>query len=280
MSPVLRVEALETRDCPTGPTPSLTFTATITDGTNVLLSGTVADPHPETSVVYFSGVATGKVQPDSSGSYHLLTPASGLGTISAQAEDAQLLVSNAVQQTISSTYPSVTLSNAYGPNNTITLSGQVTDAESGGLTVTLGGAATGSVVTDSLGNFRYTTTQWNAGSVSAQTANPWGLKSNVASVTLTNAPPVIANFVVTQGTNGLWTFQGEVSDEYAPGDTVRLTGIPTFNNQPGGFMPVTVGSDGSFRVTVPLTPQDTGWVTAVAYDASGQASDPVHWCIT
>jgi hypothetical protein len=280
MSPALRVEALETRDCPTAPFPSLTFTATVTGGTNVLLSGTVADPHPASCMVTFSGVVAGMVQPDASGNYHLQTDASGLGTITAQAQNDQLLYSNAVQQTISSDYPSLTLSRTYGPGNIVILSGQVTDEDCGGRTVTFGGTVLGSVVTDALGNFSYTTTKWSAGDVTAQTTDPWGLTSNVASVTLTNAPPVITNFVASQGTNGLWTFQGQVADEFAPGETVRLTGIPTFDNQPGGFMPVTVGGDGGFRLTVPLSARDTGWVTAVAYDWTQQVSDPAHWCIT
>ncbi len=275
--PALRVEALETRDCPsTGP--SLTFTASLLFNNTVMLSGMVLDPHPMTCAVTFSGVASGSVYPDFTGGFHLMTTATGLGTVTAQAEDDQDLFSNPAQQILTSPAPTLTLSRSYGAGNAVTLSGQVTGGSVGGCLIALGGAVNGTVTADGNGNFSYTTTSWSPGTVTAQTTDAWGQKSNAPTATLTNAPPVLTNCSASQGANNIWTFQGQVVDEFAPGETVQLSGVPTLNGSQG-FTAAAVGGDGLFRFTTQLGAQDTGWVSVVAYDWIGQASDPWTTCI-
>src|SRR5438552_3048440 len=112
-----RLEPLETRDCPSGLSyvlnmdgPTITsFTAQVMTGTNVLLRGTLIDNHPASCEVTFSGVVTGEAEADTSGTFALFTPASALGTITAQAVDGVNLQSNRAQASITSNAPSLTL---------------------------------------------------------------------------------------------------------------------------------------------------------------------------
>jgi hypothetical protein len=278
-SPVLCVEALETRNCPTAPT--LSYTATILNGRNIQLSGTVSDPQPSSCLVTFGGVTTAMVYADTTGHFFTEATATSLGTISGLVTDGQNQTSDEVDQTLSCDPPVLTLTPIYGPNNYVILSGRVSGDMAAGSTVSFTGAVSSSTTTDPTGSFSLVTTNWSPGSVTAGTADVWAQKSNAASATLTNAPPVISNFTASQGSNGLWTFQGEVTDEYAPGEAVRLSGIPTLNVGAGGYLSVTVGSDGWFRLTSQLTSQDLGGcVTAVAYDWTNQASDPAYAYVT
>ena len=131
---------------------------------------------------------------------------------------------------------------------------------------------TATALTDNNGNYSLTTTSWRPGNVTAQTADAWGLPSNTPSATLTNAAPVISNFTAFPSSGGYWTFRGQVTDEYAPGETVQLSGIPTLNGT-RGYTTVTVGSNGWFEYSVQLTAQDHGCVSAQAIDWRGLTSD-------
>jgi hypothetical protein len=278
----LCLEPLEARDCPSGPTAVLnmtvgpiitSFTAQVMTGTNVMLRGTLVDLQPASCEVTFSGVVTGDAEADSAGTFALFTPASALGTITAQAVDGDNLQSNQAQATITSNSPSITLTaSSQGANGAVTLSGRVTDESPIGLVVTFRGAVTATAVTDLNGNYSLTTTAWSPGNVTAQTADAWGLASNTPSATLANTAPVISNFTAVPTSGGYWTFQGQVTDEYAPGETVRLWGIPTLNGT-GGSTTVTVGSNGWFEYSVQLTSQDHGCVSAQATDWQGLTSD-------
>jgi hypothetical protein len=278
----LRLEPLETRDCPSGPGALLTtddgptitsFTAQVMTGTNVMLRGTLTDTQPASCEVTFSGVVTGDAEADTAGTFALFTPASALGTITAQAVDGENLQSNRAQATLTSNPPSITLTaSGQGAGGAITLSGQVTDESAAGLIVTFRGAVTATAVTDNNGNYSLTTTSWGPGNVTAQTTDVWGLTSNAPSAALTNTAPVLSNFTAVPSNGGYWTFQGQVTDEFAPGETVRLSGIPTLNGTSGSTT-VTVGSNGWFEYSVQLTSQDHGCVSAQATDWLGLTSD-------
>jgi hypothetical protein len=253
------------------------FTAQVTGGTNVLLSGTVTDDHPASCVVYFNGVVTGSATADAAGNFSLVASATAVGTITALAIDGDQLFSNQAQAIVTNNLPSLTLSvSPQGAGGAITLSGRVTDESPAGLTVTFGGAAADSAVTDAGGNFSLTTTRWRPGTVTAQTTDVWGQASNAATAVLTNAAPVISNFTVIPTSGGFWTFRGQVTDESAPGLTVWLSGLPSLNGS-AGHTAVTVGASGWFEFTVQLTAQDHGCVTAQAFDWQYTAS-PLATC--
>ena len=70
---LLALEALESRDCPSAPT--ITLSATTLPGHNVQLSGTVTDSNPANVRVSFSGVVSGSTTTDSTGQYSFTTAA-------------------------------------------------------------------------------------------------------------------------------------------------------------------------------------------------------------
>jgi hypothetical protein len=262
------LERLETRDCPAAPT--LTFNASIVSGNLVSLSGTVTDEDPANVRVDFSGIITDAVYANAAGEYSLLTEVPSVGTITAQAVDQESLRSDAIDQSIASSVPSITLTRTYGPNGSVTLSGHVTDEDATAATVTFSGAVNAQVFTDDQGNFSYTTTDWNIGTVEASTVDPFAQASNVPTASLANSAPVISDFQVLAGADRFYTFQGRVTDEYAPGLRVRLTGLPTIEG-----VNVTVDSSGWFSLTIQLQPGETGTVMAQTWDwwnvASNQA---------
>ena len=270
----LHLEALETRDCPAGPVLT-SFSVQTAGGTNVTLSGGLADDNPTACTVTFTGQVTGTATVDGWGDFTLTTTASGLGTVTARATDGAGLTGNQLQATITSTPPAITLNPGnQGIGGAIVFMGQVTVGTASGLTVTLGGAASGSAQTDANGNYAVNVpaANWSAGNVTARTTDVWGQASNTASATVTNAAPIINNFTASWGGAGLCTFQGQVVDEFAPGETVDLWGVPTLNGQQG-YTSVTVNSNSMFIYTTPMTPQDQGMVSAEAFDWQGLASN-------
>jgi hypothetical protein len=261
----LLVEAHERRDTPAAP--SLTLHVEAIAGNMVSLTGTVTDENPSGVVVNFDGVISGSTPANSNGSYALLTQASTLGTVTAQATDDEGLTSEAVQEALTSNPPTLTLTRTYGPYRQAIFSGQVTDEAAFGRTVTFSGAAAGSVQTDSYGNFTFMTSQWSPGTVTAQTSDPWGQVSNTPTATLTQTAPVITEFTATPGADGMWIFQGRVSDEYAGMLTVRLGGLPSLNN-----ITASVASDGYFIRVLPLAPGESGTAWAQVTDWWGVTS--------
>src|SRR5947209_1058862 len=101
----LCVERLERRDCPSAPT--LSFTVTQAGGHNVVLSGSVTDNNPSSVTVSFTGAVTATATANASGTFSITTTASALGTIAGQATDGAGLVSDAVQQTLTNTAPTI-----------------------------------------------------------------------------------------------------------------------------------------------------------------------------
>jgi hypothetical protein len=291
----LRLEQLETRDCPAGPMIT-NFSVQVESGKQVLLSGTVLDDNPAGCTVQFTGAVTGNASVTTSGgscphtstdntlimgtgtgNFSWTATAAGLGTVTAQATDALGQTGNQAQAAITSSPPTLTLNaGAQQSGGAVTFTGQVTVGTAPGLTVTLGGAASGSGTTGANGNYSITVaaSNWHAGTVTAQTTDVWGQASNTASVTVTNAAPSLSNFNAAWSANGLCTFTGLVSDEYPPGETVKLWGVPTLNGTQG-YTTVTVGSNNTFTYSVTLTPQDHGTVSAQGTDWQGVTSNVV-----
>src|SRR5262249_60108844 len=103
--------------------------------------------------------------------------------------------------------PSVTLSVHQGPNRQVILSGQVTDLDPGGLTVTISGVASGSATNDSNGSFSVTLTATALGTLTASVTNLWG-KSGNTHADLTNVAPVITAFSVREASEDVFVFSG------------------------------------------------------------------------
>ena len=171
--------------------------------------------------------------------------------------------------------PSLSLSVSYGSQRTVTLSGQVSDTDPGGLTITFTGMVTGSTVTNPDGTFTATFTATGLGEVDASTTDSQGLESNVATVTLTSNPPVITNFMATAGQGGVWTFTGTVTDESPAGLVVTFGGLPSLANQTA-----TVQSNGSFELSVVLQAGEEGTATAVTTDWWGLMSNEAIFVVS
>jgi hypothetical protein len=266
----LTLEALEDRYCPATPAaPQITLTAQpLNSGRLVELAGTVTDSDPATVTITFSGVVSASTTANASGSFDCAAQASGLGTVSAVGADTLGLTSNTAQATITSAAPTLTLAIAYGAQRTITLSGQVTDAQAGACTVQFTGVATGSTTTNADGTYRLTVSASQLGTVQAVAQDPWGQKSAAAQLSVTSAAPSITNFQAIRGTLNVWTFQGQVTDESAQGLVVRFGGLPSL----AGYT-ATVRSDGWFYLTVELPDGEQGTASAQTTDWWGLDSN-------
>jgi hypothetical protein len=264
---ILHVEALERRDCPSAPQITA-FAATIQSGNTVLLSGTIFDNSPTAALVCFGGVGTGSVTPDASGHFQLQENLSQLGTIFATVKDSSGSISSPAFSTLADPGISVNLSVApQGPNRMVTVTGQVSCNSPAGLKVILSGVVAGSLITSSNGTFTYTGPASALGQIQAAVTDCWGI-TVTSSTMLINNPPRIVNFQAINNGNNIWTFTGQVQDEYAAGLVVTLGGIPSLDN-----VTVTVQANGTFSYTIMLQPGESGGVTAECIDWWGQASN-------
>jgi hypothetical protein len=170
--------------------------------------------------------------------------------------------------------PSITLNIAYGSQRMVTLSGQVTDENPGGLTVTFTGAVEGSVVTNPDGTFSIELEASALGTVEATTIDGGGLWSNTATAEVVSDPPMITDMTRTQSNGNVFTFSGRVIDESAAGMTIHFAGLVSVEGRT-----VTVEADGTFCFVVQLQPNEEGTVTAVTYDWWGQISNTVEYTV-
>jgi hypothetical protein len=260
----LGVEQLETRYCPSG-LQFMGFCATPENNYKwVDLQGMISDPNPTSVVISFGGVVSGSVNPDANGHFFLAKSASGLGTVNANATDQAGLTASA-SATVTANAPSLTMYRTYGPNRQVTLSGMVTDAQPGGLTVAFSGVVSGTTTTKADGSYSVTLTATALGSITATTQDVWGLNSAAATVMVSNSAPTITLSASQVGS--IWTFSGRVSDEYAAGLVVTFSGPSDINGKTA-----TVQSDGTFSLTLTLSSSDTGWITASVTDWWGLSS--------
>jgi hypothetical protein len=265
----LGVEQLETRYCPSG-LQILSFAATPeNNGKWVDLHGTVSDSNLASVSITFSGVASGVTTTDANGAFDCQVVASGLGVVSASALDLDGVTASA-NSSVTDTAPTLTMNLAYGANKTVILSGKVTDAQAGGMVVTFSGVVNGTATTDANGNYSVTLTPTALGQITATTTDIWGLTSASATATVANSAPTITLAATQRG--NMWTFSGRVTDEYAPGLVVTFSGPGAINGRT-----TTVASDGTFTLSVMLTSNDAGWVTATVTDWWGLAADAQYF---
>jgi hypothetical protein len=156
----------------------------------------------------------------------------------------------------------------------VTLSGQVTDDQPSGLTVTFSGAVTGTTVTDANGNYSVRLQASSLGAVLATVTDSWGNVSNPASVTLTCAPPSITDISAACGPDNVWTFQGTVVAASPDNMTVTFNGLPSVANQTA-----TVQANGTFVYIVQMQPNDDGTVTVQTTDWWGQTSEIEYYIV-
>jgi hypothetical protein len=246
-------------------------TAQVQAGHQVVLSGTVTGSQVAGATVMFSGAAMGMTMTDSNGNYTYTTTSASLGTVTASRLNQSWQTVASAQATIAVAAPSLTLSIAYGSNRTVTLSGKLTDIDAGGRFINISGAGLAMPMTDSNGNFSYTTSTINLGTVNATETDAWGQTSNTAHVTVSSNGPEIADFIATHGFGCVWTFSGRVIDENAEGLTIRFGGLMSLLG-----LTTAVHEDGTFSFTRTLAQGEFGTATAVTTDWWGQDSD-VEW---
>ncbi|MCI0680776.1 MAG: hypothetical protein L0Y71_01620 [Gemmataceae bacterium] len=192
-----RLEALESRDCPSGTDmpppapppmnmpPMISFSIAPAGPTAFTLSGSVMDEAPDGMIVHFSGAYTGSTLVGSDGSFSVTVTPNELGAVTAECTDAQGLAAQPVQQSCMSLAPMISLSATRLVNNLWAFSGTVSDEHAAGLTVRFGGlpSLVGKYATvTAQGSYSLTVelAQGEEGTASAQTTDWWGIDSNLA----------------------------------------------------------------------------------------------------
>lgn len=267
----LTLEALESRDCPSIGSPPVISSMMITEMSNstIQVSGVVEDEIPGTTTLTFTGLVTDSVTPNGDGTFSELYQVGQEGTVTGVVVDQDLMASQSVDRVFASSAPAITnLQYAWDTEGKYVLvSGTVQDEAPGGLTVQLSGAVSGSTTTDSGGAFSVRLLASSLTAVNATVDDQWSHTSQVASVTLTNNAPQIANFQVQYGPNGLVTITGQVMDEQPEGLTVTFTGLRNAT--------VTVQADGSFSYSFTLGASESGVINATVTDWWNAESDEV-----
>jgi hypothetical protein len=165
----------------------------------------------------------------------------------------------------------LTLAVRYNTGTCITLSGHLMGtATPAGQRIAIRGEATGTAQTDVWGDYTITLTARDLGLVTAQTTE---VKSNVASVTLTDVPPCICNFQCVEGPEHRWIFRGKVTYR---GPTSLAGLIVTFGGMPNSLkgQSVTTDADGNFTLLITLTcaQRDNGIATVSCISPWGSVS--------
>ena len=288
------VDELETRLCPDGTL--LTLTAQVLPGHLVQLSGTVTGDQVAGVTVVFTGAASGTTTTDQNGAYAFTTESASVGSVTAQIQAAasppslggdgpmmptasfgpaisSISTSDPVpvtaQAVIDEPAPVLTMAISYGAQNSVTLTGTLTDVDAAGETIALTGVAAGSVVTDSNGNFSLTTNASALGAIDATTTDLWSKTSNTAEVVVASDAPEIATFGAAHQAGNLWYFSGTVTAASPGGMTITFGGL---NGALDGQTTI-VKDDGTFAVSFFLPQGASGTVTAITTDWWGQVSD-------
>jgi exosome complex RNA-binding protein Csl4 len=256
------------------PSPQVTLNLTQNAGTSVTLSGQVFVNTPGGLTITFSGQVSGTVVTNSNGTFSYTANAAGLGSIYAKTTDVWGQTSNTAQVSISSTPPTISLTVSQRANQNVYVSGKVTDESPANLTVSLTGVVSGTATTASDGSFSYTGPASALGKINASVTDPWG-QTGTGSTTLTNVAPQITNFQAINLGQNMFTFEGQVMDEWAPGLTVQLSGLLGVNTS------VTVANDDWFTYTTTLQANQAGYVSAVTTDWWGlQSNTDQVWVVT
>lgn len=270
----LGLEALEARYCPSAP--ELYLQAPSLSGHTVQLNGQVTDSNPASVQITISGVVSGTTTADSSGYFSFVGTASEQGTISAVGVDGDGLTSNTAQTQVAVSNPTISefqIEDVVHRN--VTIVGTVTDEDPAGLTVTVSGAVSGSMVTDNNGVFSAILPASALGSIQAVVTDSWGLTSATAKVTLTAVPPDIEDFGAANTAGNWWTISGYIPGPNTQGEIVTFSGFPAVNG-----LTATVDSTGHFYLTLQLPANTDAAVYAYATDWWGQESNEAGTLIT
>lgn len=166
---------------------------------------------------------------------------------------------------------SLSLAVAYGTQNNVTLSGDLTGTNSpGGQTIQIGGPVSGVATTDANGHYSITLQENGYGTVGAS----W-MVNGMAQATAMNMivpPPNIDQFSATMQSGDIWTFSGHVTDPNPNGLVIQFGGLSSLTN-PNAT--ATVNASGYFSYTVQLngTSSDNGTAWAETTDGYGQQSN-------
>jgi hypothetical protein len=147
------------------------------------------------------------------------------------------------------------------------LEGQVTDEDPGGLTVHFSGVYQGSATTCAYGWFSFLIEPAMLGMIYADVTDAEGLAATASTEVVSEAPRIL-DFQASREVFNVWVFSGRVEDEYVPGATVRLSGLPSLEG-----VIVAVEPDGTFSYTIELAEGEQGTACAVATDMWGLESD-------
>ncbi len=244
------------------------FNASVGAGNTISISGHVADYDPNAGAlqVALSGPVQANVAADSAGNFSYEGTASALGNEQAIATDAGTgLASAAAQTPIANNAPQITFSvQETGDGTNVVVSGSVSDESPAGLAVNFAGVVSGSAITDSTGSFVLNTTASALGTVTATTADVWGVSSPSVDAALTDSGPTVTVSCDQSDPSGLVTFSGQVSDGVPGGAVVQFSGSVTGT--------VTTDSSGCFSLTVQSPPP--GDVSVEATNVWGQSSAP------
>jgi hypothetical protein len=138
----LRLEHLETRDCPAAPVLTSTSITALGNG-QVQVQGVVQDDNPTSAVIHLSGAAQGDVHPDATGHYSVQVTPSGGGAIVVQAADPGGAMSGTVsmpQLTLDATQEGLQITNieVVNEDGSWVIRGTVTGGVPDGTTVRIG----------------------------------------------------------------------------------------------------------------------------------------------
>jgi hypothetical protein len=182
-----QLEALETRDCPSGGPLSITsFTTAVVTGKVVHLSGQIQDTNTNVIVTLnFTGAAKGAATAATDGSFAVDVTAANLGTVTAVATDDQSATSDAATAQIVCAPPQIQGFRAvHTGGNYWTLSGTVVAQTAGNVLVNFGGLTVlinTNTSSQADGTFSFTVDlQGQTGQVTAQAIDCWNQPSNVA----------------------------------------------------------------------------------------------------
>ncbi len=243
----------------------VTIATQVLPGQEVQLTGRVSSDQAADSTVIFSGAATGSTTADYYGEYSFTATAASVGTVYVFASNQGTPFTPYASDEISVS-PSITLNLADVSDNTVTLSGTLTDPDPAGQTVTVNGATTAPVVTDDQGNFSFDVPRFSTGLVSVSETDLWNQTSTAQFDVSTVPPPAFpltADLQVLPGQQV--TISGMVLSSGAAGATVNFSGAVNGS----------VSADGLGNYTFTTNTASLGTINVTTTAPGGDMGQPV-----
>jgi large repetitive protein len=266
------------------------FAVVPVDGFTYEFRGHVSDEHAAGLIVTIAGLpslgANGvQVVADENGNFAFQVAVSeeDCGTVTASTQDAwgaSAQVATISFEVVAPAGPSLTItvtSITQGANRQVTVTGFVTGDNVNGLNIGLTGVLTGTTASDAAGNFTFTGVAADVGAVVITATDAENNTSDPVTAMLTNVAPTINDLHVEIVELGqTYEIQGTVTDEWSPGLTVWLTGLPIL----GMGREVTVSEDHTFKFRFNATRDETtgaildvGTITASVTDWFGLTAE-------